>query len=131
RRPSALLAPKPRTIDRAKRDWWVTLPTRRVAGRILQPPGEPSRHTPIRGVLMRRLFKSWTFGFALGLALVSGATAGVIVGPVAHRGTGLRQPSAAVPKAPVARGPRVGAAALHTDPDQVPALVDQKVTLSL
>ena len=80
---------------------------------------------------MRLLFKSWTFGFALGLALVSGATAGVIVGPVAHRGTGLRQPSAAVPKAPVARGPRVGAAALHTDPDQVPALVDQKVTLSL
>ena len=71
---------------------------------------------------MRRFFKTWVSGFVVGVALVSGATAGVVVGPIGHRS---EQPKA---KAPVVASK---AAALSTEPAEVPSLVNEKVTLAL
>jgi hypothetical protein len=74
---------------------------------------------------MRRFFKTWMVGFVIGIALVSGATAGVVIGPIGRRSD---QPKAAKPAVP---NVAVKAAALNTEPTEVPALVDQKVTPAL
>jgi hypothetical protein len=74
---------------------------------------------------MRRFFKTWTVGFVIGVALVSGATAGVVIGPIGRRSD---QPTATKPAVPTVA---VKTAALGTEPAEVPALVNQKVTLSL
>ena len=72
---------------------------------------------------MRRFFKTWTTGFALGIALVSGATAGVVIGPIGHRS---EQPAgdAIAPVAPAAVPPA-------TQPSQVQALAARKIALKL
>lgn len=83
---------------------------------------------------MRRFFKSWTVGLVIGLGLLSGAMAGVGLGPLDDR---LKQPiDRVVDKASRAATGTNGAAftaagATHTNPAQVPALAAQKLALNL
>ena len=82
---------------------------------------------------MRRFIKSWTVGVVVGLGLLSGAMAGVGLGPLekpVERAADL--PAKVVPAAPVAKGSMVVAAgATHTQPAQVPALAAQTIDLNL
>jgi hypothetical protein len=81
---------------------------------------------------MRRFFKTWTVGFVFGLVLVSGATAGVIVGPVGHKAKAPSAGAADGAAKDAARRVRVKTAVgSHTDPAQVPGIVDQHVDLNL
>jgi hypothetical protein len=78
---------------------------------------------------VRRFLKTWTTGFALGLALVSGVTAGVLVGPIGRQS---EQPSSEVA---LLNAPAVEAAGTPTStltlPAQVPALVNKKIAVKL
>ena len=82
---------------------------------------------------MRRFFKSWMVGLVIGLGLLSGAMAGVGLGPI---GEGVQQPVDRAMSKTKAATPAKGATftaagATHTHPAQVPALAAQKVTLNL
>jgi hypothetical protein len=76
---------------------------------------------------VRRFFKSWTVGFTLGLAVVSGVTAGVVVGPVGRQVD--LSPSQAESGALAPAALRTAPAA--TQPSQVQALANKKVALKL
>lgn len=79
---------------------------------------------------MRRFFKSWTVGLVVGLGLLSGAMAGVGLGPLEEQtATITERPARALPAASAASAGL--AAASHTEPAQVPALAAQKVDLDL
>jgi hypothetical protein len=80
---------------------------------------------------MRRFFRTWTIGFVLGVVLVSGATAGVIVGPVGHRAKTPTLGNASSNNAAKPTRVKAATAGLHTDPSQVPGIVNQHVTLDL
>ena len=81
---------------------------------------------------MRRFFKSWMVGLVVGLGLLSGAMAGVGLGPIGER---LQQPVDRVvdktADAPTKGATFTAAGATHTNPAQVPALAAQKLTLNL
>lgn len=82
---------------------------------------------------MRRFARSWVVGLVIGLGLVSGAMAGVGLGPIkdqiskpADRTIGTSPAKGAAPS-----GAAVAAGATHTTPQQVPALAAQTVDLNL
>jgi hypothetical protein len=82
---------------------------------------------------MRRLLKSWITGLVVGLTLVSGVMAGVTIGPIDRTSDKLSRSTTGVGGIGKTTG-GVGvkaAGASHTTPAQVPALAEQKVTLSL
>ena len=78
---------------------------------------------------MRRLFKTWTVGFFLGVALVSGVTAGIVVGPIGRQSqTSAPETATAAPPGSVGAS---GATTSLTTAAQVPGLVNKKVNLKL
>jgi hypothetical protein len=81
---------------------------------------------------MRRFFKTWMVGLVMGLTLLSGAMAGVGLGPLQDPAEKVPAvPAKGLPAAPAARSSSVAAAASHTTPAQVPALAAQPLALNL
>ncbi|MGH2794965.1 MAG: hypothetical protein ACRDKG_11750, partial [Actinomycetota bacterium] len=83
---------------------------------------------------MRRFFKSWSVGLVVGLGLLSGAMAGVGLGPLDQKVPPLDRALERVQKgaaAPAVRSDVKAAGATHTTPAQVPALAAQKLALNL
>ena len=78
---------------------------------------------------MRRFFKTWTVGFVIGVALISGATAGVVVGPLGQKERKATETAAQPALRPATSAVRVKAAAANTLPGAVPALAAQTVTV--
>lgn len=79
---------------------------------------------------MRRFFRTWTSGFFVGLALVSGIAAGVAVGPIG-RDVPATDDVPAVEALDLPAVAAAGGPVPLTSANQVPALVDKKVTLKL
>ncbi len=78
---------------------------------------------------MRRFFKTWTVGFVLGIALVSGVTAGVVVGPIGRQSETSAPATTSAPTASSVS--TAGAPSTLTLPAQVPGMVNKKVKLKL
>jgi hypothetical protein len=79
---------------------------------------------------MRSFLKSWMVGLVIGLGLLSGAMAGVGLGPLKEQTSRIAdRPTKALPAAPAAKA--APTAASHTEPAQVPALAAQKLDLNL